>query len=264
MLECGNKWRSAILTNLVLIPSFMFLYLPIIILVIFSFNSLAFPAHWRSFTVNWYIELINTDGIWPSFANSLYIAAASTMLCVLFGLVMLYLESTGKKVSRYVPLFYSSLAIPEIVIAVGLLVYFTYMHIPLGMLTVIVAHSVIGLGFTIPMLFSRYQEISYSIYEASIALGASPLKTFINIIIPLTKQTIVSSSIIVFILSFDEFVLAYFCGGVGFKTLPIFLVSSIRNDGTPAVINALSTILIIITTSLAVVLFAHNKKPRVL
>lgn len=242
---------------------FFFFYLPIVILFIFSFNSKPFPAPWESFTLKWYRLLFSNGEVWFSFWNSYLVAMSSTLLCTALSIFMIYFLSTGGKISRFIPLFYGNLVIPETVLAIALISYFVLLKIPLGLHTVIVAHSIIGLGFALPMLYVRYKELDPKIFEASRNLGASHLQTFTRIVLPLMRPTLIATGLMIFILSFDDFILAYFCSGSGAQTLSLFLVTSLRWGISP-IINALASILLLITITLAGIFFSLKRKTRIL
>jgi len=243
--------------------TFFFLYLPIIILFIFSFNSRTFPSPWESFTTHWYKQLFLESEIWLSLLNSFIVAISSTSICLILAIFMLYFLSKGGKIDKYIPLFYGNLVIPETVLAVGLLSYFSFLHIPLGLTTIVIAHSIVGLGLSIPMLYLYYREIDPKIFEASLNLGATHWQTFTRLVLPLMRPTFISSGLIIFILSFDDFVLAYFCSGSSAQTLSLFLVSSIRYGISP-VINALASVLLLLTITLVVIFFSFKKRTRIL
>ena len=157
------------------ILSYLFLYLPILILIIFSFNSRSFPSPWDEFTFKWYHELFRSSALWRSFTNSLLVAIFSTSLSLLLGIFLIFFRAQGGRVQKALPLFYGNLIIPETMLAISLLSYFTLFKVELGITTLIVAHTVLGLGFVIPILYTRYLQLDHRLTEASEALGASPL-----------------------------------------------------------------------------------------
>lgn len=260
----GLRYRSfpRILSSLFLFCSFFIIYLPIAVLVAFSFNSRAFPAPWDHFTFDWYKKLFAYAELWESFWNSLVVASSSTLLCLLLSTCLLYLLSKKSYITRWLPLFYGNIVIPETVLAVGLLSYFSLLNIPLGLHTIIVGHTVIGLGFAIPILFVRFQDLDRRIFEASKVLGATSLQTFFRITLPLMRPTLMTTALMIFIISFDDFILAYFCSGATAQTLSLFLVASIRYSVSPS-INALASILLLLTTLLTVIFFSLKQRARV-
>lgn len=241
---------------------YLFLYVPIVILFVFSFNSKPFPGAWDSFTVKWYETLFKSPSLWESFKNSLIVASLSTFLSLAMGVLLIFFRASGGKIARFLPMFYGNLVIPETVLAVSLLTYFSIFHIPLGLPTVVVSHTVLGLGFTIPILYTRYKELDPKLSEASLILGASPRQTFFKITLPLLKPTLISTGLLIFIISFDDFIVAYFSSGTSFQTLSIYLFSTIRAGISP-VVNALSSLLLVLTSVLVVFFFSPKLKSRI-
>lgn len=241
---------------------YLFLYTPIIILVLFSFNSRTFPAPWHSFTLHWYRELFQSTELWQSFRNSLVVASTATFMSLFLGACLIFFQSSGGKVKKFIPLFYGSLVIPETILAVGLIGYFSMLHIPLGLVTLIVSHTVIGLGFAIPILFIRYLGLDSRLKEASLVLGASPRQTFFRITLPLLRPTMIASGLLIFVISFDDFILSYFCSGTDVQTLSIYLVNSLRFGISP-VVNALSALLLLLTAILALIFFSPKIRTRI-
>jgi spermidine/putrescine transport system permease protein len=239
---------------------YAFLYLPIFVIVIFSFNSEKFPAPWTSFSLSWYHDLMfSSSALWNSFAVSLKVASFSTALSLIMSLMFLYWVAHGAKLAKWTTLFYGNLIIPEIVLAVALLSFFTCFQIPLGNISLIISHTLLGLGFSLPILYSRYSQIDPKLYEASLVLGATLRQTFFKIAVPQLKSALFSTAVLVFVLSFDDFVLSYFCAGSQSQTLSLYLISMLRSEVSP-VVNALSTILLIISSSLALVYFTLSKR----
>lgn len=250
-----KKWISPIFI-------YAFLYLPIVVLIIFSFNSKSFPHPWESFTLHWYHELFQTPELWDAFFNSLIVALSSTSLCLLMGTLLIFLQTRGGRIKQFIPLFYGNLIIPESVLALALIGFFALFHIPLGLPTLIAAHTILGLGFVVPILYLRYREIDPRLSEVSLVLGATRTKTFFKITLPLLRPALIASGLLVFVVSFDDFILSYFCSGTSFETLSLYLVSSIRFGISP-IVNALGALLLIFTTGLTLIFFAHKNRARV-
>jgi spermidine/putrescine transport system permease protein len=150
-------------------------------------------------------------------------------------------------------LFYVNLIVPEVVLGVGLLTFFVLCTVPLGLITLIFSHTVLGLGFAVPLINGRFTELDIRLVEASLDLGATIHQTFFSIIMPLLRSTIIAAGLLVFIISFDDFVLSYFCSGTSVQTLSLYLLSMLRTGISP-MMNALSTLLLMLS-SLLVLLF---------
>lgn len=225
---------------------YLFFYIPIIVLVAFSFNSASFPSPWESFTWSWYHELFNTPYVWYALLNSLIIALCATGLSISFALALVYMRLYSRKATwfgSFYTLFYANLIVPEVVLGVGLLTFFLTCAVPLGLITLIVAHTVLGLGFAVPLISGRFSELDIRLVEASLDLGATVHQTFFSIIMPLLRLTIIAASLLIFMISFDDFVLSYFCAGTAVQTLSIYLLSMLRTGISP-IMNALSTLLL--------------------
>ncbi|MDN3508154.1 MAG: ABC transporter permease [Simkaniaceae bacterium] len=254
---------SRIFQLLTVIGTYIFLYLPIVILIVFSFNSKPFPAAWDNFTFKWYEELFASTVLWNSFSNSVIIAISSTTLSLLMATLLIYWRAQGGRVKKYIPLFYGNLIVPETVLAVSLLAFFSLFKVPLGLPTLIASHTVIGLGFAIPILYTRYHELDSRLTEASLDLGATPMQTFFRITLPALRPAIIGTGLLVFVISFDDFVISYFCSGSQIQTLSLYIFSMIRSGISP-IVNALSAVLLLFSTLLALLFFAPKRKARVL
>jgi spermidine/putrescine transport system permease protein len=241
-----------------IIFTYTFLYLPILVLIVYSFNSKPFPSDWQEFSLKWYKELISTTYLWKSFTNSLIIALSSTFLSLFMGVSMIYFRAQSGRIHKYIPLFYANLIIPETVLAVSLLSFFTLFAIPLGIFTLIASHTVIGLGFTIPILYTRFRELDPKMVEASLDLGATPKQTFFRITLPVLRPTLLGIGLLIFVISFDDFVLSYFCSGTQVETLSLYILSMIRSGISP-IVNALSTLLLLLSGTIILVFFQRKK-----
>jgi spermidine/putrescine transport system permease protein len=243
--------------------TYLFLYIPIIVLFVFSFNSEAFPAPWEGFSFKWYKELAESVYLWKSFLNSLIVAICSTLISVSMGVCLLFYAAQGGRISKFSALFYGSLIIPETVLAVSLLGFLTILTIPLGLNTLILAHTVLGLGYVIPIAYARFLELDPKLTEASLVLGATPLQTFYKVTLPLLAPTLTSAALLVFIISFDDFVLSYFCAGSTSQTLSLYILSLIRSGVSP-VINALSAVLLCMSSLMVLLFFSFKSRTRIL
>jgi len=228
------------------------LYTPIVILIVFSFNA-ASSGHFTSWTLKWYRELFASPEIWQALKNSLIVAWSSVFLSLSMG-TALVVASMRTYFHKIAFLFYGSLAVPEIVMAVGLLSFFYFFSVPLGLTALIAGHTLIGLGYVVPTLYTRASELDYRLSEASLDLGATQMQTFFNITLPLLRSSMIGAGLLVFIISFDDFLVAFFCAGAESQTLPLYIFSLIRVGSAP-VINALSTILLLVSGVL-VILFS--------
>lgn len=246
---------------LFIIIMYLFLYLPIGVLITFSFNSMPYPYEWGSFSTKWYKELWQSSEIWEVTQNSIIVAVSSVILSLVLGLLFVF-YSAKNKLQAFTPLFYANLAIPEIVIAVGLLSFFNFFSVPLGFTTLIAGHTLIGLGYSIPILQTRLTEIDYNIIEASLDLGATLHQTFFSIVIPIMVPAFVACALLVFIVSLDDFIIAFFCTGETAQTLSLYILSTIKTGVTPT-INALSTCMLLFSSFFVVIFCSLRNRVRI-
>jgi len=225
---------------------YLFLYIPIFVLVLFSFNDNAFTCTWTFFTTHWYHDLFVSTEVWHALKNSLVIAFTTVFLSLTIGSTLVFFGSRDV-VRRLQILFYGSLAMPEIVLAVGLLSLFSFFAIPLGSMTLIVGHTLLGLGYVIPIVYGRFIELDESLIEASYDLGATQRQTFFSIVLPLLMPALIASGLLVFIISLDDFIISFFCAGASVQTLPLYIFAVIRTGASP-MINALSTIMLLFSS----------------
>jgi spermidine/putrescine transport system permease protein len=153
--------------------------------------------------------------------------------------------------------------IPETVLAIALLGFFSLISIPLGLVTLILAHTILGLGFVVPILYARYAELDKRMTEASLVLGATPKQTFFKVTLPLLRPSLIATGLLIFIISFDDFILSYFCAGSSSQTLSLYILSMLRTGVSP-VVNALSAILLVLSTGFALIFFSLKARARIL
>lgn len=224
------------------IAFYALLYIPIVVLILFSFNSNAISYEWTSFTTQWYQTLFHSAEIWYAFKNSLMVAVSTVILSITLGVLLVYFGARTY-LQRILPIFYANLAIPEMVLAVGLLSFFYFFSVPLGMVTLIASHTLLGLGYVVPLIHVRFNQLDKRLIEASLDLGATQIQTFLYVVLPLLLPSITAAALLVFVFSFDDFILSFFCAGASSQTLPMYIFSTIRAGASP-VINALSALLL--------------------
>lgn len=242
--------------------AYFFLYVPIFVLVIYSFNNAAFPAPWSGFSLMWYKELFHNLALWKAFYNSFVVASSATLLSIFMSLGLIYYHVMGGQVKGLLTLFYTNIIIPEIVLAVGLISFLTFLAIPLGLITLIVAHTVLGLGYVVPLVYARFINLDPRLIEASLDLGATPTQTFFKVIAPMLAPSLIAAGLLIFIISFDDFVLSFFVAGSESQTLSLYIYSMIKTGVTP-VINALSTFLLALSSLLVLFFTSLNVKSKI-
>jgi len=250
-LNPSKAYKSMNLTVFTLVM--IFLYIPILILVIFSFNDAKIIVGWRGFTLKYYELLFQNEAIKTAFWNTMLIASLSTLISTVLGiLAALGLENknfTGRK--GLLALIYTPLVIPDILMGVSLALLFNFARFNTGMITVLIAHITFCLSYTVIVIQSRLEDFDYSLVEAAMDLGAKPSAIFWKIKLPLMMPGIIAASLLAFTLSIDDFIITFFTSGRGFDTLPIYVEGTIRR-GTITTINSLSTLMIGFTLFLAV------------
>jgi len=246
----GNLSRSILATQSWLV--YIFLYAPIVILIIFSFNSSRY-ALWEGFSWQWYTTLLNDELILRALKNSLIVAAVATVISTVIGtlaaLGMQRFQFRGK--TPIDALFYLPVIVPEIVMAASLVVFFGFIRFKLGMTTVILAHIAFCVSYVIIVVRARLEGFDRTLEEAAMDLGANELQTFFRITLPLIMPGILSGALLAFTLSIDDYLITSFVAGVGSSTLPLQIYSMVKTKVTPE-INAVSTLLLIPTVILIV------------
>lgn len=235
-----------------------FLYLPLVVLVILSFNDAQRAVvSWRGFTTRWYGEAFANPELLGALGTTLVIAAIATAISVAIGtLLALGLERYARS-SILDSAVYFPLLVPDIVLGIALLSFYSIIHVPLGAVSIVLAHSVWGIAFAAAIIRTRLRGFDRSVEEASLDLGVKEIPTFFRITIPIILPGIISAALVVFTLSVDEFVIAYFTAGRT-VTFPIQVYSMIRFGVTPA-INAVATLLIAFSTVLVVAALYLNR-----
>jgi len=260
MAKQGKLGKTASL--LWVAATYLFLYVPILVLLIFSFNTEAFPSPWKGFTLKWYRELFHSIYLWEAFGNSLIVAIFSTLISLTIGVFLIFYAAQGGRIGKFLVLFYGNLVIPETVLAVSLLGFFTLISIPLGLTTLILAHTVLGLGFVIPIVYARFLELDQRLTEASLVLGATQFQTFFKVTLPLLRPTLIATALLIFMISFDDFILSYFCAGSTAQTLSLYILSMLRSGVSP-VVNALSALLLFLSSVAVLIFFSIKTRVRI-
>jgi spermidine/putrescine transport system permease protein len=253
--------KSSLTVFGIVTATYLFLYVPIVVLLVFSFNTEPFPSHWKGFTFHWYKELFHSVHLWQAFWNSLIVALFSTSISLAIGVLLIFYAAQGGRIHKFLVLFYGNLVIPETVLAVSLLGFFTLVAIPLGLTTLILAHTVLGLGFVVPIVYARFVELDRRLKEASLVLGATPTQTFFKVTLPQLVPSLIATALLVFIISFDDFILSYFCAGSSAQTLSLYILSMIRSGVSP-VVNALSAVLLVLSSILVFIFFSLKTRTK--
>lgn len=238
---------------------YLFLYLPLVIVVAFSFNDSKLNAEWVGFTWKWYRKLFENQEMLTAAMNSLIIAAvsagAATILGTLAGIAL-----HQRRLPLLQVLVLAPIAMPEILMGVSLLVLFIMLNMTLGLISIMLAHITFCIGFVALAVQARISSLDPSLIEAARDLGASPWRCFREITLPLLMPGILAGALMAFTLSIDDFVITFFTAGVGSSTLPLQIYSMVKIAVTPEV-NAVSTLLMLLT--LVVITVASRLSPTI-
>jgi spermidine/putrescine transport system permease protein len=227
-------------------------YLPILVLVIFSFNAGNNPHSWTGFSLTWYKKAFTSIDMLAALQNSLIIAFASTFISIFFG-ASLIIASKWWRPRWMFSVFLPSVVTPEIVIAVGLLSLFYLLKIPVGFNSLIAGHSIIGLGFAVPILRTKFARLDPVLTEASQDLGANYWQTFYKVLLPLLTPSIIAAAFVVFTISLDDFFISFFCAGAGQLTIATYVYAQVRAIPDPS-LNALSSFLLFFSCAMILIL----------
>ncbi len=245
---------SARMRGLVLAAGLVFLYLPMLLLIIYSFNESRLVTVWSGWSVKWYGELLRDQqmigAIWMSLRIAFLAATAALALGVLAGVALTRVGAFRGK-ALLGTMITAPLVIPEVITGLSLLLLFVALGQLIGwpaqrgMLTIWIAHVTFCTAYVTLIVAGRLSEFDHSIEEAAMDLGATPLRTFVQVTLPVISPALIAAWLLAFTLSLDDLVIASFVTGPGASTLPIVVFSSVRLGVSPK-INALATILIVV------------------
>ena len=240
--RAGRRWG-----NVFAVAVFVFIYIPIAMMVLFSFNDQRTNYYWNGFTLEWYKFLFTQSDLWGYLVVSLIVAVASVILSLAVGVLgamgLMRFEFKLKKLinnSLYIPI-----VIPEVVLGISLLMLFEVAHFPLGYWSMILAHTTFCIPFVVIIMRGRMAGMDMSVEEASMDLGANRIVTFFRITLPLLVPGILSSAFMSFTLSIDDVIITNFVTGPYATTLPIKILSMVKVGLKPEV-NAMTTIMIVV------------------
>ncbi|MCL2758782.1 MAG: ABC transporter permease [Treponema sp.] len=244
------------MSQTVLAVTLVFLFLPLIVLVVYSFNG-STSMQWTGFSLRWYERLFNSRELWRALRNSLIIAISSAATATVIGTIGAIGVSWYKfKMRGYVQtISFLPMILPEIIIGVSLSIFFAGVGIPLGLFTIFIAHTTFNLPFVFLMVMARLDQFDFSIIEAAADLGANEREILFKVTLPICMPGIISGLLTAITLSLEDFVITFFVAGPGSSTLPIFIYSAItRKGGITPLISALSVVMILGTVILCITL----------
>lgn len=239
---------------------YFFLHVPILVLVVFSFNDSKYSVEWRGFTWRWYERLLDRVDILDALKASLIVGGISTVIATVLGTLLALGLARHRFRGRAVAesLIYIPVVTPEIVFGIALLVMFAAAGVHLGLTTIIIAHVAFNVSFVAILVRARLEGMDEHLEEAALILGADEWTTFWRVTVPQLWPGIMSGALLAFTISFDDYVITSMVAGPGSSTLPIAIYSMVRRTIEPS-INALSALILIATTLL---IFAADRLGR--
>jgi len=227
---------------------FLFFYLPIVILVLYSFNESRLNIVWTGFTFDWYAALWRDTVLVRTLQNSLIVAAVSTVISVVLGTAggwLLY-RFRYRASNLLETLVFMPMIVPEVILGVSLLILFVTIGLQLGYTTIVISHVTFCFPFVMAAVQARLAGLDPALEEAALDLGATPLQAFTKVLIPYLMPAIVAGALMSFTLSLDELIVTYFTASAGTRTLPLEIFGRVKKGLDPS-LNAISTVLIGVT-----------------
>ncbi len=242
-----KKWKWS---NLYLAIMILLMYFPLVMVVIFSFNESRLSANFTGFSLKWYETLANDRDLKEALFNSILLGGLSCGISAIIGTLgavgMARVKYKTKGMMEYLSTI--PIMIPEIILGMVFLVFFSMLNLPFGMTTLVIAHTTFCIPYIFMMVKARLVGIDKSLEEAARDLGAGPIRTFFDITMPLIAPAVLSGSLLAFAMSFDDVVISIFVNGPRLNTLPVKVYAQLKTGVTPE-INALCTIILVVITA---------------
>lgn len=251
------------LKKLYLALVYIFMYAPIIVMMVYSFNnSRARSAKWKGFTLKWYADLFEDSQMLKALQTTLYVALLSAVIATIVGTLAAIGIHKMKKRSKSVVMNITYLPVmnPDIVTGISLMILFVFLRIPLGKVSLLLSHIVFNIPYVIISVLPKLTQFNNNMYEAALDLGCSPMKAYGKIVVPEIMPGIMTGFLFALTLSIDDFVVSFFTAGAGATNLSIYIYSAVSKKYNPS-INALSTLMFItIFVLLLIINFRTSKK----
>ncbi|WP_058486652.1 ABC transporter permease [Defluviitalea phaphyphila] len=247
-----------IISRIYLFIILLFLYAPIVILMIFSFNDSKSRAKWNGFTLKWYESLFSDPDIKKALYYTIIIAILSSIISTIIGtLAAIGIHNMQKWKKIFIMnVTYLPILNPDIVTGISLMILFIFVNLKLGFTTMLLAHITFNIPYVILSVMPKLKQLNKHLYEAALDLGATPLYAFYKVILPEIMPGVITGALLAFTLSLDDFVISFFNTGSGVTNLSITIYSMARRGVEPT-INALSTLMFIVVL---ILLFIVNKR----
>lgn len=250
-------------SNIYLAVIMLITYLPIVIVVVFSFNDSKLPVAWKGFTLQWYEKLLKDGALREAFFNSIILGlvscAAAAVIGTLGAIGMARVDYKSKGMMEYLSTV--PIMVPEIILGMVFMAFFSLLGLPFGMVTLVIAHTAFCIPYVFMMVKARLVGIDKSLEEAARDLGASPARTFWDITLPLIMPAVASGCLLAFAMSFDDVVISIFVNGPKISTLPIKVYTQLKTGVTPE-INALCTVILAAVVLIMIVTSFFQRKEK--
>ncbi|AQR95336.1 ABC transporter permease [Clostridium saccharoperbutylacetonicum] len=254
MTKTQKRNITKVLKNIYIYLVFLFLYLPILYVIIFSFNTSKLNIVFESFTLQWYGSFFKNRTLMDVLMNTLIVGILSTVFSTIIGTIGAIGLSKYKFKGRGIidKLLYIPIVIPEVVLGVALLSIYSILSVPLGLLSLTISHITFSIPFVVITVRARLAGFDKYLEEAAMDLGANRIVTFWKVTLPLIMPGVLSGAMLAFSLSIDDVVISFFTTGPGSTTLPLKIFSMVKTGVTPEV-NALSTVIMLVTIVIIVI-----------
>ena len=253
--------KNNIFKKLYLALIIAFLYLPIIYVIFFSFNESKSINTFTGFSLKWYKKMFESRSMMESVYYTLLVATLATLIATIIGTIVAIGLSKSNRIIKQIVTEVNNLPMlnPDIVTAIGLMLFYSTLNIPTGFGTLLLAHIIFCIPYVILSIMPKLRQLDDNIAEAALDLGCTPFEALYKVIIPQIKEGIVSGALIAFTMSFDDFVISYFTTGPGINNISTYVYSSIKRINPS--INALSTLIVI---GITLVLILKNVLPQLI
>lgn len=254
MTKTQKRNITKVLKKIYIYLVFLFLYLPILYVIIFSFNTSKLNIVFESFTLQWYGSFFKNRTLMDALLNTLIVGILSTVFSTIIGTIGAIGLSKYKFKGRGIidKLLYIPIVIPEVVLGVALLSIYSVLSVPLGLLSLTISHITFSIPFVVITVRARLAGFDKYLEEAAMDLGANRIVTFWKVTLPLIMPGVLSGAMLAFSLSIDDVIISFFTTGPGSTTLPLKIFSMVKTGVTPEV-NALSTVIMLVTILIIVI-----------
>ena len=241
----------------------LFLYAPILVMILFSFNKGDTRTNFTGLSFQWYTKMFQNDALIEALLNTLVVALCASVIATILGSYIAFIIAQMSPANKNISM--KLLNIPmlnaEIVTGVSLMFFFVFISVSLGFTTLLIAHVIFDVPYVVLSILPRIRQMNKSVYEAALDLGATPAFAFRKIILPDIMPGVFSGALLAFTMSFDDFIISYYTSGPGFVTLSVY-INTMTKRAIPLTINALSTFIFVVVFILLLITNFRNKKPN--